>query len=94
MAILQHELQHVLDYRIGWLTAARYLTHPRHWTYDWRRATGLAWEELGAEQRASMAEAVWLMEHGRLDPVDLPALRRVVPWASNKNPAPGRARGE
>ena len=81
MAILQHELQHVLDYRIGWLTAARYLAHPRHWTYDRRLELGVRWDDLGAEQRASMAEAIWLMENGRLASENLAALRALVPWA-------------
>ena len=81
MAILQHELQHVLDYRIGWLTAARYLSHPRHWTYDLRLRDGMRWDDLGAEQRASVAEAIWLMEHGRAPDDDLSALRGLVPWA-------------
>lgn len=92
MATLQHELQHVLDYRIGWLTAVRYLAHPRHWTYDWTMATDTAWERLGAEQRAAMAETLWLWENGLGGPGDLAALRRIVPWAAigstTKNPAP------
>ena len=81
MAILQHELQHVLDYRIGWLTAALYLTHPRHWTYDWLFTDGLRWDDLGAEQRASMAEAIWLMENERVASDNLAALRALIPWA-------------
>ena len=81
MATLQHELQHVLDYRAGWLTAARYLSHPRHWTYDFNLAAITPWNDLGAEQRASMAEALWWLEHGHGAAEDLAALRRVVPWA-------------
>ena len=82
MAVLQHELQHVLDYRIGWLSAVRYLSHPRHWTYDFTLAATTRWNDLGAEQRASMAEALWWLEHGHGSPDDLAALRRIVPWAT------------
>jgi hypothetical protein len=80
MATLQHELQHVLDYRLGFLTAARYLLHPRHWTYAWRLADVRDWDALGAEQRASIAEHLWRAEQaGRRS--EATALRRVVPWA-------------
>jgi len=81
MATLQHELQHVLDYRIGRLTAARYLGHPRHWTYRWRLDAETSWDELGAEQRASMAEYLWLAERGLAAGCDLDAVRRLIPWA-------------
>ncbi len=79
MAILQHELQHVLEYATGELTALGYLTHPRNWTYAWR--PGAPWKAYGAEQRASMVEDMWRMEHGLADPRDLPALRQLIPWA-------------
>jgi hypothetical protein len=85
MATLQHELQHVLDYAAGWLTALRYVTGPRHWTYRWRiSATDLgegAWDALGAEQRASIAEHLWLMERGLAATDQLALVRRLVPWA-------------
>jgi len=86
MSILQHELQHVLDFATGWLTAVRYLTHPRHWTYRWRlpddaSAGGGAWDAFGAEQRASIAERLWLIERGLAPRDDLAALRRLIPWA-------------
>lgn len=81
MAILQHELQHVLDFATGWLTALGYLTHPRHWTYRWRLSDGAAWEALGAEQRASIAERLWLIERRLAPRDDLAALRRLIPWA-------------
>jgi len=81
MAILQHELQHVLDYRTGWLTAAGYLSNPRHWTYAWRLEDVARWDDLGAEQRASIAQRLWMIEHGLADARDLPALRRLIPWA-------------
>jgi hypothetical protein len=81
MAVLQHELQHVLDYATGWLTAFRYLTHPHHWTYRWRIADGASWDGFGAEQRASIAEQLWLIERGLAPDHHLEALRRLVPWA-------------
>jgi hypothetical protein len=78
MSVLQHELQHVLDYATGALTPAGYALLPRNWTYrlpaevnDWRR--------LGAEQRAVLAERLWLAE--RDDPLAAAQLRRVIPWA-------------
>jgi hypothetical protein len=82
MPVLQHELQHVLDYATGWLTMFRYLTHPRHWTYAWRLIDGVPWDGYGAEQRASMVEQLWLIEHGLAPEDDLAALRRLIPWAS------------
>ena len=86
MAVLQHELQHVLDFASGWLTPFRYLTRPRHWTYRWRLpddalAKGEAWDAFGAEQRASIAEQLWLVERGLAPADELPALRRLIPWA-------------
>ena len=80
MAVLQHELQHVLDYRDGWLTAFTYLTDPRHWTYRWSLEDAV-WDELGAEQRASMAEQLWLIERGLAPAGELVALKKIIPWA-------------
>ena len=82
MAVLQHELQHVLDYRQGRMTALRYLADPREWTYDWRLKPGADWRSYGAEQRASIAEHLWRIDHDVAPPDDLPALRRLVPWAA------------
>jgi hypothetical protein len=81
MAVLQHELQHVLDFTTGWLTPLRYLTHPRHWTYRWRLREGASWDAYGAEQRASIAEHLWLMERGLAYRGDLAAVRWLIPWA-------------
>jgi hypothetical protein len=81
MAVLQHELQHVLDYRSGALTALAYLTAPRHWTYRWRPSDPTPWADLGAEQRGALAERLWLMERGLAAADDLAAVRRIVPWA-------------
>ena len=83
MATLQHELQHVLDYRIGWLTAARYLSRPRHWSYRLEIRPGLEWDALGAEQRAMAAELLWLAENapGRVSRSQLRILTDLIPWA-------------
>jgi len=84
MPVLQHELQHVLDYRLGQLTAVRYLTNPLNWTYRWRLKAGRPWRAFGAEQRASMAEAFWRIENGLAAADDLDALRTLIPWASGQ----------
>lgn len=95
MAILQHELQHVLDYTSGRLNAAAYLTRPRNWRYDYRLTPSSRWSDFGVEQRASIAEHYWLLEHGRLDlvalalpetPASLADYERVIPWASPAYP--------
>ena len=89
-ATLQHELQHLLDYAIGALTSLGYLSSPADWRYQYRLSEASRWEDFGAEQRASIAEHLWLMEQGRSDLVRLalalepPVLgqhRRVLPWA-------------
>jgi hypothetical protein len=71
----------VLEYAAGELTALGYLAHPRNWIYAWR--PGAPWEAYGAEQRASMVEDLWRMEHGLADPRGLPALRQIIPWADS-----------
>ena len=81
LATLQHELQHVLDYREGRLTAARYLVDPREWTYDVDHA-GLDFDRLGAEQRATLAEHLWLAENGYRSTAEVARLRATIPWAS------------
>ncbi len=95
MAILQHELQHVLDYALGRLSAAAYLTRPRNWRYDYRLTTSSRWSDFGVEQRASIAEHYWLLERGRADlvalglpepPAPLSDYRRVIPWAAPPPP--------
>ncbi|HEX3407496.1 MAG TPA: hypothetical protein VHS81_09685 [Caulobacteraceae bacterium] len=80
MAVLQHELQHVLDFAEGRLTAFGYLTRPSNWTYRWKLAETLDWSRLGAEQRASVAEALWRAERSG-DHAAVERLRNVIPWA-------------
>jgi hypothetical protein len=81
MAVLQHELQHVLEYASGELTALGYLSNPRHWTYAVRLTPGIRWSDLGAEQRASLAERLWLADHGLAGDGELERLRTIIPWA-------------
>ena len=81
MAVLQHELQHVLDYAQGRLSALGYLLAPRHWRYDVALSPGLAWDDLGAEQRASLAERLWRCERSDPRGEAVRMMRSVIPWA-------------
>ena len=90
IATLQHELQHVLDYRTGRLSAARYLIDPREWVYDVAIDRTAAFDRLGAEQRATLAEHLWLAENGYRPAFEIAALRAVIPWAAQTgSPAVG-----
>jgi hypothetical protein len=82
MAILQHELQHVLDYATGALSTWRYAALPRNWIYHYELIPGARWRDFGAEQRASIVEDYWRIEHGlkRADP-GLEHYRLLIPWA-------------
>ncbi len=82
MAVLQHELQHVLDFAERRLSVAGYLLLPHNWSYRWDLSDGLSWDRLGAEQRASMAEALWRAERASASFGAVAALRAVIPWAS------------
>ncbi len=79
LALLQHELQHVLDYARGELTALGYLSRPKHWSYRWPGAA--AWDELGVEQRAVAAERLRLAQSGLLPASEIPRLEALIPWA-------------
>lgn len=81
LATLQHELQHVLDFRTGELTARGYAFSPRDWRYRYRLELGRDWWSYGAEQRAAMAEHLWLAENGLGQPSHGAALRLLIPWA-------------
>jgi hypothetical protein len=82
MAILQHELQHVLDFATGALSAWRYALVPRNWTYHYRLKPGARWRDFGAEQRASIVEDYWRIERGMKPPEPgLDAYRTLIPWA-------------
>ena len=81
MAVLQHELQHILDFAEGRLTVAGYLLLPHNWTYRWNPDRPLEWGRLGAEQRASVAEALWRAERSPASAEAAGRLRQVIPWA-------------
>ena len=82
MAVLQHELQHVLDFAERHLSVAGYLLLPHNWSYRWDLSHGLCWDQLGAEQRASMAEALWRAERASACGKAAAALREIIPWAT------------
>ncbi len=78
MALLQHELQHVLDYATGRMSWLSYALRPKDWIYD-LPAGALDWARLGAEQRAVLAERLWRAERkGAAD--ETARLRAVLPW--------------
>ena len=81
MAVLQHELHHVLEYATGILSAWRYLTNRHNWSYHWVFEEGRPWSALGAEQRAVVAERLWLAERGLAPDHELETLRRLLPWS-------------
>lgn len=86
MAVLQHELQHVLEFGAGVLSPLRYLLNPRNWAYTYRLFPGCAWADFGAEQRARLVEDYWLIERGLkaalLDPIE--EYRRLIPWVDEE----------
>jgi hypothetical protein len=81
MATLQHELQHVLEFATGELSFRDYLLRPRNWRYGYELELGRGFWDYGAEQRASMAEHLWLAENGHKSPSEGSALRLTIPWA-------------
>ena len=82
MSVLQHELQHVLEFADGTLTRLSYLSRPRNWIYPYRLASGAAWDDFGAEQRAMIVQHLWLAERGLLkSPASADELRALIPWA-------------
>jgi hypothetical protein len=87
MAILQHELQHVLDFSTGRLSAFSYLLHPGNWTYRLPHPDRWDWRRLGAEQRAVLAEKLWRAEQGQDEP-HFHACRAIIPWAGDCDPDP------
>ena len=81
LEVLQHELQHVLDFATDALSPMTYLLNRRNWTYRYRLKPGCRWCDFGAEQRAMIAQHVWRREHGLPAPYDLEDLKAVTPWA-------------
>jgi hypothetical protein len=80
LPVLQHELQHVLEYAQGRLTAAAYLIDPRNWTYDYKLKPESRWTDFGAEQRASIVEELWRLERDK-DRSALAAHQKLIPWS-------------
>ena len=82
MSVLQHELQHVLEFRTGALTLFTYVLWPGNWRYGYRLTYTTAWTSLGAEQRAQAVQDYWLAQHGLLQSeASLDAYRNLIPWA-------------
>ena len=82
MAILQHELQHVLEFATGELSTWRYALIPRNWTYRYQLKPGSRWRDFGAEQRASIVEDYWRIERGlNREAGRLEHYRTLIPWA-------------
>jgi hypothetical protein len=80
LSVLQHELQHLLDYGEGKLSITTYLLNPHNWIYSYDLARQDRWDRLGAEQRASMAENLWRLERSG-DAAGAARLRAIIPWA-------------
>jgi hypothetical protein len=78
MAVLQHELHHVLEFATGAISPFSYIAHPRNWTYEVTLTDTCCWTDFGAEQRAVLAERLWWAEHGA---GEADRLRSLVPWA-------------
>jgi len=83
IAVLQHELQHVLDFSTGRLSSLGYLLNPRNWRYGLPHPDRWDWARLGAEQRAALAEKLWRAEQA-LDE-ELEACRKAIPWACDRD---------
>lgn len=82
LSVLQHELQHLLDFAQGRLTIPGYLLWPPNWIYRYDLARHDHWNRLGAEQRAMMAENLWRLEQAG-DLAGAARLRRIIPWAAD-----------
>jgi len=81
MAILQHELHHLWEYAVGDLTWLGYGLNPRNWVYRYHLKPHSRWSDFGAEQRACIAEDLWLIEHGHpCGDYGVEVRRRLLPW--------------
>lgn len=82
MSVLQHELQHVLEFASGELSVLGYALLPFNWTYRYRLDARTRWQDLGAEQRAQLVQDYWLAAR-RPDEADsrLEDYRQLIPWA-------------
>lgn len=82
MPVLQHELQHVLEFGGGELTRLGYLLRPANWRYGYTGGPDARWSEFGAEQRAMIVQHYWLAERDRLkDGPPVEWFRDLIPWA-------------
>jgi hypothetical protein len=93
MAVLQHEMQHVLEFATGELSPFRYALRARNWRYRYEMTQRSRWRDFGAEQRASIAEHYWLLERGQVQqvaralghpPAPLDLYRKLLPWAGRE----------
>lgn len=82
MAVLQHELQHVLEFATGELSVIGYALNPKNWRYRYSLGPTADWRRFGAEQRASIVEALWRIERGLNPNAEADDHRRVIPWAN------------
>lgn len=81
MALLQHELQHVLEFAAGDLHPLAYALNPRNWTYAYQPRPEARWSDFGAEQRAQIVEDMWRLEQGvGSGRAPLAWYRGLVPW--------------
>ena len=64
MAVLQHELQHVLEFATGELSTWRYAFNPRNWGYDFELKPDSRWTRLRRRsarrhRRGVLAAGAW-----------------------------------
>lgn len=82
MSVLQHELQHVLEFGLRELSRLSYVLRPRNWVYGYEVSPTSRWSDFGAEQRAMIVQHYWLAQNGRLkDAPPLESFRDLIPWA-------------
>lgn len=82
LSLLQHELQHVLEFRTGVLSALGYILLPFNWRYGYRLDAASVWGGYGAEQRAQIVQDYFLAARGLLPSApSLETYRQVIPWA-------------
>lgn len=87
MSVLQHELQHALEFGRGELSRLSYLLKPTNWIYRYRLGAGALWSDFGAEQRAMIVQHYFLAERGLLpsaEPVE--TYQALIPWARKEPP--------
>jgi len=63
-ALLMHELCHVWQYHTRRLTAFRYLTRPKHWTYHYGFDRAKSFDDYPIEKQADLLQDWYLMNMG------------------------------